>query len=110
MESIRQGSVDVLSVAEALTGDVVSRLSGQLRAYAEAGIPRVVLNMQHSPLLDGAALETLLDAREEFEKRGGTLKLVAPTDLCDEILRVTGLDDEFEILTDVRTAVGSFAR
>jgi anti-anti-sigma factor len=110
MESIRQGTVDVLTLVEALTGDVAIALEKKLGFFAEQGVPRVVINMQQVPVLDSSALEFLLTAKEDYERRGGNLKLVSPSALCRHILEITGLDLQFEILADNKTAVGSFAR
>ena len=110
MEIIRQGAVEVITIAEAMSGDFVDALTEQLAAIGKSGVPRVAINLHEVPLFDSKALETLLDAKEEYERRGGALKLVAPTDLCREILDVTGLMDEFEILADTKSAVGSFAK
>ena len=110
MEIIRQGAVEVITIAEAMSGDFVQSLVTELETIGEIGVPRVAINLHKVPLFDSLALETLLDARENFERRGGSLKLVAPTDLCREILELTGLIDEFDILPDTKTAVGSFAK
>lgn len=110
MEIIRQGAVEVITIAEAMSGDFVQSLVTELETIGETGVPRVAINLQQVPLFDSLALETLLDAKEDFERRGGSLKLVAPTDLCREILELTGLIGEFDILPDTKTAVGSFAK
>ena len=110
MEVIRQGTVEVVTIVEPMVGEFVEELSQKFAELGQQGVPRVVLNMQQVPLVDGAALETLLDKREEFERRGGSLQLVAPTDLCREILEVTDLTGQFDIHPDNKTAVGSFAR
>ncbi|MEZ6068079.1 MAG: hypothetical protein R3B90_20730 [Planctomycetaceae bacterium] len=41
---------------------------------------------------------------------GEVFKLCGPTSLCREVLRVTGIDQELEVLADVVVAAGSFAR
>ena len=109
-ERQRQGTVDVIRCAEALIEEHLDQLSGLLAACLETGQPRAVLDLHMVPLMDSSGLEKLLDAREQFERVGGGLKLAAPNDLCRDILACTGLLDQVEVFSDVKTAVGSFAR
>jgi len=109
-ECQRQGTVDVIRCAEALIEDHLDQLTTLLDACLETGQPRAVLDMQMVPLMDGSGLETVLQAREHFERVGGGLKLASPNDLCREILACTGMLDQVEVFSDVKTAVGSFVR
>ena len=86
----------------------VKLLSRSVRCCTR-GQPRVVLDLQHVPLIDSAGLEALLDSRDECVRRAGTMHLATPNRLCRDILRVTGLDHQFSIFDDVISAVGSFA-
>lgn len=110
-ERQRHGTIDVIRCGEALIEEHLDELSSLLSACLETGgQPRAVLDLQLVPLLDSAGLERLLDAHDEFERLGGGLRLAAPNDLCRDILACSGLLDQVEVLSDVKTAVGSFAR
>ena len=110
MQHTKQGSVDVLDVPGPLTKDTVNSFveSVQLHCYGQ-GQPRTVLNLQDATLLDSCGLEALLNMRDEFESRGGSIKLASANSLCWDILTISGLIHEFEVFDTVNRAVGSFA-
>jgi anti-sigma B factor antagonist len=105
----RQGSVHIVAVETPLTGEVAEPAGKALARCLEQGPPRIVVDMQATPLLDSRGLEMLVDSAETSAARGGSLVLAAPNALCRDILSVTGLDADFAIFDDVITAVGSFA-
>ena len=107
-QRMKQGAVDVVYGETPLSLDHVEGLQTLLEECQEAGQPRVVFDLRDVALIDSAGLELLLDAQEECGRRGGTLKLAAPNDLCREILTLTGIDRRFEIFDDPVRAVGSF--
>jgi anti-anti-sigma factor len=109
-ERERQGTVDVVRSASPLIGEHLDRFSEMLEECFEQGQPKAVLDLHQVPLVDSAGLERLLDAQEEFERVGGTIKLAAPNTLCKDILECTGLADHFEVYEDVKAAVGSFVQ
>lgn len=106
----RQGAVDVISGDDPLTADFVSRVLPLLQECAARGQPHVVLDLERVPLLDSAGLEMLLDVQEEFQRRGGVLKLAGRNPLCREILTITGVAKHFEIYAELASAVGSFVQ
>jgi anti-anti-sigma factor len=73
------------------------------------GRPMLVVDFHDVPLLDSVALETLVELREALESKGGAMKLASVNSLCADILRVTGVGQQFEQHHLVRSAVGSFA-
>jgi anti-anti-sigma factor len=108
-ELSQQGAVDVISGNKPLNIENVDAVRELLHRCTESGQPRIVLNLRSVPLIDSSGLELLLDARDRCQLRGGHLHLAAPSGLCGDILRVTGVDSRFEIFDDVMPAVGSFA-
>lgn len=109
-EKTRQGAVDVVSGSDALNAGNIEAARGTLISCTTSGRPRLVFDMQHVPLVDSAGLEVLLETRQTCCDRGGLMHLSGVNPLCRDILRVTGLDSEFEIFDDVVSAVGSFAQ
>jgi len=109
-ERSRQGAVDVLHGSDPLNADHADKVRRLLAACGTHGQPRVVLDLEQVPLIDSAGLEMLLDAQEDFQRRGGSLKLACRNALCREILAVTGVGRHFEIHTDMASAVGSFSQ
>jgi anti-anti-sigma factor len=105
-----QGTIDVIRGDDALVSEHLERLSNLLEECLDKGPPRAVLDMRDASLIDSAGLELLLDAQTDFQRRGGALKLAAPSPLCKEILALCGVAEHLEIYSDAKTAVGSFAR
>ncbi len=105
-----QGAVDVIQGDLPLNADSAEPLRSLLEQCRRNGQPYVVLDLQNVPLIDSVGLELLLDFKEEFQQVGGAIKLAGPNPLCQEILLVTGIGDDFEIFTDALSAVGSFVR
>jgi len=111
MHHTKSGAVDVLDLGGPLNKDTVRAFieSVQVHCYGQ-GQPRAVVNMHEATLLDSSGMEALLDMQDEFERRGGAIKLAAPTPLCRDILRISGLLRDFEVFDTVNRAVGSFAQ
>ena len=109
-ESLKQGSVDVLRPTDRLDADAVPELSRTVDATIGQGRPQLVIDLKGVALLDGGALEYLLDVRDRCLRRGGACKLCGPSPLCREVLRITGVADEIEVFSDVVSAAGSFAQ
>ena len=81
-----------------------------LQSCGTHGQPRAVLDLERIPLIDSAGMEMLLDVQEDFQRRGGALKLAGRNPLCQEILAVTGVGSHFEVFSDAASAVGSFVQ
>ncbi len=109
-ERVTNGVVNVIQGDLPLNVDHVEEVTDLLRECLQTGQPQVWLDLTNVPLIDGAGLELLLDFREECQQLGGGLKLAAPSTLCEEILSVTGVGEQFEIFRDALAGVGSFVR
>ena len=105
-----QGAVDVVMPKFALNHEHVESLRTAVAGRSLAGQPMLVIDMSQVPLIDSAGLETLLDIQQTLRESSGTLKLAGLTQLCEDILRVTGLADRFETYAETKAAVGSFVR
>jgi anti-anti-sigma factor len=109
-ELTTQGAVTVLSGNQPVKQEQADELATVVRRAADGGQPLVVLDLQRVPLFDSTGLEALLDAQDAIEQRGGLLKMAAPNELIRDLLRVGGMADRFEVFSDVKSAVGSFAK
>ena len=110
MERVIQGAVSVINSREPLSGKQVDELRAMSEAILEDGQPMVVFDMSELPLVTSDGLECLMDLKDDFGKRGGNLKVAGPTPLVQDILRITNVDQHFEIFERVSQAVGSFVR
>jgi anti-anti-sigma factor len=107
--SRKQGALHVVSGDQCLNVDAVDEAREVFEGCLAQGQPRVILSLDKVPLIDSAGLELLLDVQELCIRRGGALRLAAPSPLCRDILQVTGVAEHFEIFDDVLAAAGSFA-
>ena len=105
----RQGAVGVIRPK----GPIEAKHSDEFKLTALQGLgvgrPMLVVDLHDVPLIDSAGLESLLDLQQALELKGGAVKLAAANSLCADILRVTGVGNQFEQHPLVRSAVGSFA-
>ncbi|MHB8902855.1 MAG: STAS domain-containing protein [Thermoguttaceae bacterium] len=109
-EREKQGTVHIVRGDAPLNVKSVDEVSALLEQCLVDGLPRIVFDLRKVPLIDSAGIELLLDCRDRCQRCGGDLKLAAPNRLCEDILFVTGVDQDVEILPEVLKAVGSFVR
>src|SRR5262245_11909647 len=109
-ETRRQGAIHILTGDEPISGATIGQLDSQLLACFSQGQPKVVVDLERVALIDSAGLEWLVDAAEKCFQRGGQVQIAAPSALCNDILRITGVSEQIEVFDDVTSAVRSFAR
>ena len=105
-----QGAVDVVKPMGPLNIENASGLLDTVTGGLSDGLPMVVLDLSEVALFDSAGLEALIDAQDATQMKGGTIKLASLNPLCQEILRITQIDQRFELFPDAKTAVGSFVK
>lgn len=105
----KQGALDVIEAAAPILRESCPDFLAVAETCLEEGTGQVVLDMSEVSLIDSAGLEALVDLQDRCLRHGGVLKLGGPTHLCEDILRVTGVDEQIELYPDVVTAMGSFA-
>lgn len=105
-----QGAVEVIAPNVPLKGESIEEFHDTVQHCLADGIPMLVVSMRDVPLLDSAGLEALLDIRDLVAQRGGWVKLAQLTPLTQDILKVSGVDRQFEIFADEKSAVRSFVQ
>ncbi len=105
-----QGAVELIAPEVALDHENAEQLYSAIAERLFAGQPMVVIDMSKVPLIDSAALETLLDIQQKLRESAGSLKLAGLSQLCEDVFRITGLAERFETFADTKSAVGSFVR
>lgn len=108
VEQTRVGTVDVITPHGALLDQDAEQFARALAERLEQGNARVVICLKETPCMDSAALESLLDAADQFGDHASGLTLAGVTPTCREILEMTGLADRFRFFNDVNDAVKSF--
>ena len=109
-EHSKQGAVDLVHSQTPLTEERVEIAGTFFDGLVESGQPRIVFGMEGIALIDSDGLELLMDVQDRCTSRGGEMKLLKPGPLVREILRVTQVEERFEIYTDAVNAIGSFSR
>ncbi len=106
----KHGAVHVIHGDAPLNVEFVEAVGQLLEECLDDGLPRIVVDLKRVPLIDSAGIELILDYRDKCQRSGGDLKLAAPNRLCEDILFVTGVEQDIEVLPEVLRAVGSFVR
>lgn len=99
------GSVIVVHTPEEVAGDQALLLA-QFATTLERN--NVVLDLDHTELIDSRGLTSLLDMQESLRKAGGDMKLATTSPTNRKIFEITRLDQQLEIFETVVDAVRSF--
>ena len=105
----KHGTVYVVRSEGPLRDDAIEPLNKLVENKLTGGVPLMVVDFAGTPLIDSAGLEWLLDLSDECCDRGGCLRLCNVGELCQDVLRVTGVGSKIESFGDLTTALGSFA-
>lgn len=106
----RQGVVTVVEVDQPLRQDEADLISLQLDELESSGVPRIVVDLSQTPLIDGAGLQWLEDLDWRASDLGGSVRLCGANELCGDILWMTGLNDRLERFETLSDAMASFVR
>jgi anti-sigma B factor antagonist len=115
-KSRQQGDVTILdlsgriSVGEALAfGPGSGLILGQvIRELAEKGQKRILLNLKDVKYIDSSGVGDLVRSVTSLRRQGGDVKLLSPSPMVLEVLRITRLDRVLDIKDDELSAVQSF--
>lgn len=105
-----QGAVEVMKPEVAINQDNAEKFVEAFTEKSFVGQPMVVVDMNHVPVVDSAALEALLDVQKLIRESAGSMKIAGLTQLCEDVFRITGVAERFETYADTKTAIGSFVR
>ncbi len=84
-----------------LSGDVDIAVKEDLRARLDAAAEQsdcVDIDLSKVEYADSTALGLIIGLRNRLRERGGTVRLVAPSDRVRKLLSYAGLDQAFEIV------------
>jgi anti-anti-sigma factor len=87
--------------------DIVQSLGDQLdRLIAEAGLTRLLLNLQGVRFLSGAMLGRFVGLQRKLEPGCGPVQVCRLDPMLRDILRITHLDRVFDVCADEAEALG----
>ena len=105
----KQGQAQVIRLRGDLKiGEAVDSLRQALEELFGAGDHRLVVNIAEVPMIDSSGIGLLVRSLTTAKQRGGSLKLVNPSKLAMQTLKIVGLVNLFEIFNDEGEAVQSF--
>lgn len=105
-----QGNVQVIRLnGDLKIGDSVDALRQALEDLLGGGHCRIVIDLANVRMMDSSGIGALVRALASAKQRGGSLKLVNPTKMVLQTLKIVGLLNLFEIFQDEAQAVGSYA-
>jgi anti-anti-sigma factor len=105
----QQGCVDVIQLDEKLTLQELPQVRALLESAINERLPQIVADLRRVRVIDSAGLELLFDAQQSCLQRGGTIRLASAGGLVLDVLRITGMNQEFTQYPDVVAAAGAFA-
>jgi anti-sigma B factor antagonist len=89
-------------------GDPVDSFRRTVEELFGNGDSRIVVNVADVPMIDSSGIGALVRLLTIAKQRGGALKLVNPSKLTVQTLKIVGLLNLFEIYQDEAEAVSSF--
>ncbi len=90
-------------------GEAVDELRSALDGIVAESSFSVVLNMTEVPMADSSGIGVLVRYHASLKQKGGALKLVNPSKLVSQTLKILGLLSVFEVFQDETAAVQSFS-
>ena len=90
-------------------GDAVDALRQSVDDLLGGGDARIVLNITQVPMIDSSGIGILVRTLTSAKQRGGSVKLVNPSKLALQTLKIVGLLNLFEVFDDEAKAVASYS-
>ena len=104
----RKGAVMVLRPLGPLTLEDADQFKSRFLQVRADRLGRLVVDASAIPYVDSRGLEVLVEANEQMNESGQSLKLCGLEETLREVLDVTELSSLFEQYEDVASAVRSF--
>ena len=89
-------------------GDAVDKLRETMEELLADGSAQYVLDLTEVPMIDSSGIGVIVRSLTSAKQRGGSVKLVSPSKLAMQTLKIVGLLGLFEVYDDEAEAVGSF--
>ncbi len=106
----KQGDVQLIRLRGDLKiGQAVDELRQVFEELFASDQVRFVVNMQEVPMVDSSGIGVLVRCMTTAKQRGGSVKLVNPSKLTVQTLKMVGLLALFEVFTEESQAVAAFA-
>lgn len=105
----KQGRVHVIRMRGQLKlGEPVQELCVALDGVLDEGHTSVVASMADVPMADSSGIGAIIRYQSMLKQKGGAIKLVQPSKLVTQTLKILCLLSMFEIFEDETAAIQSF--
>lgn len=79
-----------------------------LDELAENNESQIVLNVEEVPIMDSSGIGVLVRSLTSMKQRGGSIKLVKPSKMVLQTLKLVAVMNLFEIFDDEEAAISSY--
>lgn len=110
VELVNHIAVATLTVTDLSTDSGVEQLADLLDALTEAGVQRLVLDVQNVQMIDSACLGCLVQTCNRITTGGGRIAVANAAKNVQYVFRLTCLDRVFPICNDVISAMDAVMR
>ena len=101
--------VDVVTLNGRIDSSTAPEFDAILKSiYQGNNRHNIVIELADVNYMSSAGLRSIVAAHRDCKKRGGDVRLAAPSERVTEVLSLAGLDAIFDTFPDTTTAVGSF--
>ena len=105
----KQGAVQLMKLrGELKLGDSVNQFRQTMEELIAAGDTNVVINLEELRFMDSSGIGALMRCFASAKQRSGNVKLVNPSKLVMQTLKLVSVLNLFEVFPDDAAAVGSF--
>ena len=105
----KQGGVQVIKLrGELKLGDPVNQFRQTMEELIATGECKIVISLDELRFMDSSGIGALMRSFASAKQHGGNVKLVNPTKLVLQTLKLVSVLNLFEVFTDDASAVGSF--
>lgn len=95
----------ILDLPARLDGSNSPDFESQLTSEPLSSVQYLILNFQSVNMITSIGIRYLIVAAQQMRRRGGSLLLCGTGDNVQQVLKISGLLKQFEILPDVDAAV-----
>jgi anti-anti-sigma factor len=110
--STQQGKEDIviLSLKGELDGSTFKELQAKTEEIISGDVNNILLDMSALSYIGSAGLRAIHSASNSSKEKGGSVKLLNPSDASERVLKTLGFDQFFEIYKDLDKAIDSFKK
>jgi len=102
--------VDIVEVSGRLALAEVAEARGKLKAIAETGTGKLLVDLSATTFMDSGGLSVLISAFKAAQGRQGRMVLAAPTPNIQSLIELTRLQQIFEIFQTREAGVSALTK